>query len=251
MLINAVIIFFQEVFEAALLMSLLLATSHKQQMRFHWFALAILFGLAGATLYAWQMPNVSEMFDYVGQEVTNAVLQISISLCLALVLLSPRLLRWPMITAVAAAMSLEGSEIVIYVSGFLQQQQHSLALLTGSLIGSCIGASFGAILYYSLIRYRSIAAQRITAVLIAITSASMLSQACQQLVQADWLPGFFTVWNSSRIISEQSVVGHLLYAFFGYEATPNLTQLIGYLLPLVILLLLSGLRNAKDTAHAA
>ena len=41
------------------------------------------------------------------------------------------------------------------------------------------------------------------------------------LVQADWLPASQPLWNSSAWLPEGSLLGQLLYALIGYEATPG------------------------------
>jgi len=61
-------------------------------------------------------------------------------------------------------------------------------------------------------------------VLLILIASGMLSQASLLLIQADWLPSQLPLWNSSAFISEKSVVGQLLYAVIGYEATPTPIQ---------------------------
>jgi high-affinity iron transporter len=71
MLLSSVTLILQETLEAALLVSVLLVISHQQQNKSRW----LLFGIAGGMLlsflYAGYMVEISEWFDYVGQEIVT------------------------------------------------------------------------------------------------------------------------------------------------------------------------------------
>ena len=71
-----------------------------------------------------------------------------------------------------------------------------------------------------------------TAVLILMATGTVM-QATMLLEQVDWLPAGQALWDSSRFISEQSTAGQLLYAVFGYEATPSATQAVLYMVCLL------------------
>ena len=61
------------------------------------------------------------------------------------------------------------------------------------------------------------------------------AHATQLLIQADWLPSELPIWNSNKLLSEQSIIGQLASANFGYEATPTLIQLYFYLVSLSLI----------------
>lgn len=238
MLIHAVVIFFQEVFEASLLAGLLLAIASQHRLPMRWLWQAFACGMIGATIYAANLQRVSEWFDYVGQELANALLQTGIFTSLLLLLAIDRrtsalagrqLLPRCMTAALALAIMMEGAEIVIYLGSAAHHSQQLFAIGSGAILGSAIGASFAALIYFALVRYPGPVARLVTRLLLCFTAAAMLSQASQLLVQADWLTGGTMVWNSSALIDEQSLAGHFLYALLGYEATPNRAQLAAYL----------------------
>ncbi len=80
MFLNAVMLVLQEMIEAALLISVLLVFTHLFQkswdkafvLRTRWVAISVVMGTLGAAVYSYYTPQISEMFDYVGQEVFNA-----------------------------------------------------------------------------------------------------------------------------------------------------------------------------------
>ena len=73
------------------------------------------------------------------------------------------------------------------------------------------------------------------AVLLGLLAAGMASQAAQMLVQADWLPSQYPAWDSSWLVSEQSVTGQLLYALVSYEATPTPLQIFIHIAAIIVL----------------
>jgi high-affinity iron transporter len=130
---------------------------------------------------------------------------------------------------VMLAITREGSEIVLYLSGLLQQEQHVQAVLMGSGVGFGIGLSIGFLLFYGLQGLPPLWGRRATTFLLALFAGNMLSQAVLLLIQADWLPANQALWDSSGWLSEKSPMGQLLYALIGYEATPSLWQVLAYL----------------------
>jgi high-affinity iron transporter len=239
MLLSSVIIVLREVLEAALLFSLLIALSRRMGISCRWVWVALVIGLLGAAIYGFNIGDVTEWFDGVGQEVVNALLQIAIyALLCVLPVYAIRYQRgYPapvsaitvvMVSSLALAIIREGSEILTYLSGFMQVEDLAVPVLAGSVIGAGIGMSVGAVFYYALLSFGRRAAIGTGAVLLVMVAAGMAAQAAQLLIQADWLPSDYPAWDSSWLIEEQSVTGQMLYAMVGYEATPTPLQLYIY-----------------------
>lgn len=260
MLLSAVIIILQEVLEAALLVSVLLAITHILKMPMRWLAYAFSLGLCGAFLYQLNLETISSAFDYVGQEVSNATMQTAVYACLALAVFFldyASSATWQKNMGICMAMALglsivrEGSEIFIYIGSFVQQEEDLLSACLGGIIGTAIGTSLAALIYYTLVSINRSSALITARLLLALVAAAMLSQAVQLLVQADWLPSHAPLWDSSALLSEESLPGHLLYAIAGYEATPGLLQLLAYLFALASILAMPGLRPSRRVTHHA
>lgn len=243
MLLNAVILILQETLEAALLLSILAALAYHSKSRLGWLPISLVAGCILALLYALNLESVTTSFDYIGQELLNASLQILIALSIGGVALAqapgrsdveaagaPRRRLYAVCAALALSMAIarEGSEIFIYLQGFLAQDTWPQSVMTGSFIGFCIGASTGLLLFYGLCAMRSQPGVWVDLALLALFAGNMLSQAVQQLEQASVLPTTVAMWDSSAIIREDSLLGQLLYALVGYESTPSVLQFIGY-----------------------
>ena len=243
MLLNSVILILQETLEAALLISVLLALNFQFRKSWTWLPYALIFGLVGASLYAFYISPISEWFDYVGQEVTNASIHIAIvfaMVCYTAIVstnIAGRAYSLAAALIVSLAILREGSEILVYLSGFVYQTEEFPAVGVGASIGFGIGLSTGIIAYYTLVKLPGKWSILLPLALLAIFAGSMASQATLELSQADWLPYTAMLWDSSSLISESSIMGQLLYALFGYEATPSAAQVAAYLGTILLLVI--------------
>jgi high-affinity iron transporter len=221
----------REVLEAALLMSVLLAMTRFLRLSGRWGVAALILGFLGAVSYGYALGPVSELFDGVGQEICNAALQFTAFALLAVVafLIARRIQEPPgrqntlqllMAATVALAITREGAEILVYVSGFWSMNDFFSAVGVGSLIGASIGFSVGILIYYLLLAQPSRRALPICVVLLFLVAAGMSSQATRLLIQADWISTAGALWDTSGILPEDSLPGQLLYALVGYEASP-------------------------------
>ena len=239
MILSSVIIILGEVLEFTILASIFLALSFHLKLSRHWIIYAILLGITGAISYAIFFDEISQWFDDFGQEVFNAMIQLCIYLCILIFCCiifiaeknksSLKYLQWPMILCLSLALTREGSEIYLYLSGVLASERFVIPVLTGSALGAGIGLSFGILIYYLFINlpYRKSLYGGYT--LFLFIAAGMLSQAVRLLIQIDWLPAQKIVWDTSSWLDESSVIGRLSYTLIGYEATPTMIEVQFYI----------------------
>jgi high-affinity iron transporter len=253
MFLDAVILILQEILEASLLLSVLLAVNFllladgksDAALPMRWYWRAQWAGIAGAACYAWAMPIVSEWFDYVGQEVVNASMQLLVIGCLygyGLLLRPQRVLAGYrqrlagvlLVVIVAVGITREGSEILLYLNGIMATPTALTPVLLGAGVATGIGVSAGILLYFALLGLALKTALRVGLILLALFAGNMAAQAMQLLNQADWVPTTPQLWNSSAWLPEYTVTGQLLYALIGYEATPSALQGAAYLVAFVM-----------------
>ncbi len=246
MLLTTVVLVLREMLEAALIVSVLLAWSVLHVRSRRWIGAALAAGIAGAAVYAVNAATVSEWFDYVGMEVVNAAMQFAVCAVLLALAARPtaRAATWPMLIAVALAVVREGFEILLYLSGFIADRGAWSTVALGSALGAGIGISAGALLFYLVVGLPRARALRLAQVLIALFAGNMAAQGVLLLIQADWIPGGVQVWNTGDVLAEDSVLGQLLYALVGYEATPSIWQVTAYV---AMFCLLFGLFLRRST----
>jgi len=240
MLINSVGIILREVLEASLIMSVLLALSHLNQLSKSWCVNAIIMGIVGAILYAVNLATISELYDGLGQEVVNICLYLLVFIFVLIIVKTlsqkqnAKLFVFSMIGCVTAAIVREGSEIIIYLNGFSSIPELFMPVLIGGAIGAGIGLSVGVFFYYLIINLSVLNAYCFSLAILILVAGGLISQTTQLLLQADLVPSQSVIWDSSWLVSEHSLVGQILFALIGYEATPTLLQVVLYVVSMVI-----------------
>jgi high-affinity iron transporter len=249
-LLTSVVIVLREVLEAALLISILSALSGIMGISRQWLLWAFGCGFAGAVSYKLGINPVSDLFDGTGQELSSAAMQFLIYLLLVVfAFLAGRSISGRgshgaftvlvMAAIIALAITREGFEVLVYLFGFADEWQQSLAILTGALIGAGVGISAGALVYYLFSNMKHRYALLLGLCLLSLVAAGMISQAALLLIQADWLPAQLPLWDTSAWLAEQSITGTVLYALIGYEATPTAIQAACYFGGLLLILMVA------------
>jgi high-affinity iron transporter len=229
-------------------------------------------GILGAVLLALAADSITPLADGMGQEIINATI-----LFLAVIMLSWHLLwmrkhaiestekvkqvgqavsngdREPLILTLVIGLAIlrEGSEAVLFLYGLAAAGTDSAELLLGGSLGLLGGIVAGSILYLGIARIPVGKLFQVSGWLILLLTAGLASQAVSYLVQADLLPALgYGVWDSSFLVSEQSVAGHVLHILIGYVDHPMGIQVITYALT-ICLLVTAGYVMKRQPAKVA
>jgi high-affinity iron transporter len=255
MLATAIIVF-REVLEAALIVGLVLAASQGVARRGAWVGGGIAAGIVGAAAVAAGADAIAAAVAGIGQEVFNAAILLAAVAMLGwhniwmtrhgreLTIAANRLgaaVRagtqplWALAFAVALAVLREGSEVVLFLYGIAAAGDGGAAAMAiGGALGLAGGIAAGAALYLGLVRIPLRHLFSVTSWLVLLLAAGMASQAAAFLLQADLLPPLgTTLWNTSFLLSEQSLAGRVLHTLIGYSAQPAGIQLVFYLVTLI------------------
>ncbi len=241
-MISAVIIVLREVLEGVLLICMLMASAAAMGHRLRWLTAGLLLGIAGAYSYAVFLDPITMLFDGLGQEIISALMLLSVALALVVHvhLIATHALRPAsggpsravlVLCLLASTLSIarEGGEVYLYVYAFGVQAGQMASVMSGAVIGTGIGLSFGTFFYYGLRALSRQACLWTCAGIATMTSAGLVMQATYNLEQADLLPGQQPLWDTSALVMESSLTGEMFQAAFGYEATPTGVQLSLYL----------------------
>ncbi len=231
-MIGAVILVLRETLEATFLLSILFVMSRYLGQKNKVLTVAIIIGFMSSILVATAMPLISNLFDGVGQELLFFMVLISLAMCIQVTIYSSfeqilfhkvnKLLAKTIGSIIILAISLEGAEIFLYVKSTFYSK------IMGSIIGLGIGLSLGIISFY-LFLFLGRLGRWLSLLLLTLISAGMASQALSYLMQANYLRAGYPLWNSNDLIAETSLVGQLLYALLGYEASPTAQQVLVYI----------------------
>jgi high-affinity iron transporter len=250
-MLGAAVIVFREVLEAALIVGIVLAASAGAPRRGFWVWLGLLAGVAGAGLIALFAGAIAGAASGVGQELLNA----------AILLVAVAMLGWHNIwmsrhgrelaatarsmgdavisgarplyvlaVVVGLAVLREGSETVLFLYGIAAAGGLSVgSLIAGGTLGLAGGIGIGAALYLGLLRIPTHRLFTVTSWLVLLLAAGMAAQAAGFLVQADLLPPLGdAVWDTSSVLTEDSVLGKALHTLIGYVSRPDGIQILFY-----------------------
>jgi high-affinity iron transporter len=259
-MLGALIIVFREVIEAGLIVSIVLAATRGVLGRGRWVTIGIGGGVLGASVVAIFAGVISDAFQGAGQELFNAtVLGIAVIMLMwhnAWMARHGREIADEMrqvgtavsegvkpLTALAIVVGLavlrEGSEVVLFLYGIMASGTSGSALLVGGMLGIAAGAAFSALTYFGLLAIPNRHIFSVTSWLIALLAAGMAAQAMQFLNNAGLVVALdHTVWDTSWLLSEKSIVGRLLHTLIGYADRPTEMQLIVYIATLFAMFLL-------------
>ena len=263
-MLPSMLIVFREVFEAGLVIGIVMAVTSSVPGRGLWVAGGVAAGVLGACIVALFTGGLSELFGGSGQELFNAGI-----LGFAVVMLGwhniwmarhGREIASEMRAAgeavatgakslaalavvVMIAVLREGSEVVLFLYGVAAAQGGGdLSMAAGGAAGLVLGALVCLLTYLGLITIPARYLFAVTSTLIALLAAGMAAQAIAFLQQANILTAFDeTVWNTSWILSDSSLLGRALHTLIGYVDRPTAMQLIAYAATLAVILVLMRL----------
>jgi high-affinity iron transporter len=144
---------------------------------------------------------------------------------------------WALGSVVALAVLREGSEIVLFLYGIaLGGNGGPVAMAVGGAIGLGLGVAAGTGIYWGLVSIPMRHLFTVTSWLVLLLAAGLASQGAAFLMQADLLPPLGSnVWDTSFLLSDQSLAGRILHTLVGYTAQPAGIQLVFYLATLALI----------------
>jgi high-affinity iron transporter len=259
-MLGALIIVFREVIEAGLIVGIVLAATRGVAERGRWVTIGVVCGVVGASIVAMFAGVISDAFQGSGQELFNAsVLGVAVIMLMwhnAWMARHGREIADEMrrvgtavsegvkpLTALAVVVGLavlrEGSEVVLFLYGILASGTTVSAALIGGVLGIVAGAAFSALTYLGLLAIPNRHIFSVTSWLIALLAAGMAAQSVHFLNNAGLVQALDqTVWDTSWLLSENSILGRMLHALIGYTERPTQMQLLVYILSLVAMYLL-------------
>jgi high-affinity iron transporter len=269
----ALIIVFREVFEAGLIIGIVLAVTRSVPHRNRWIIGGVLAGALAACAVAVFAGALSQLFAGMGQELFNAAI-----LAVAVMMLTwhnvwmarhgremagemravgqavaegtKSLLALALVVGVAVLR--EGSEVALFLYGVVATDGGSaLSLAIGGIIGLALGAAVCLLTYFGLMRIPPRALFATTTVLITLLAAGMAAQAVAFLERANWLNSLDTViWDSQWLLSDKSMAGRAMHTLIGYTDQPTEMQLLVYLAVLTVTVVLMRLTGSQHSNRA-
>jgi high-affinity iron transporter len=268
------VIVLREIVEAGLIVGIVLAASKGVRGRSWWVGYGVIGGTFGACIVALFAGQLGALFEGSGQDLFNA----------AILLLAVTMLTWhnvwmashgramaremrevgaavasgerPLFAlsiVVGVAVLREGSEIVLFLYGIAAAGGASTgSMMAGGALGLLAGVAVSALMYFGLLAIPAHRLFTVTSGLITLLAAGLAAQAVVFLQQAGYIDMLTrTVWNSSAILSQDSIPGRLLHTLIGYSDRPNGAQLLVYIATVLVIVVLMKVVHASHAARRA
>lgn len=186
----------------------------------------------------WMSTHGKEMVDHMRQ-VTDSVKAGSSSVAILLVVVALAVLR-------------EGSEIVLFLYGMAAGGAGRLSFYGGVPIGLAAGAAVGFALYFGLLRIPIRYFFTATNWMLVVLASGLAASAAGYLIQADLMPAWGgQLWDSSWLLSNDSIAGQALHILTGYAARPAGMQIVFWVMTLATLCIGMWVVSVRHTTMQA
>jgi len=248
-LVASFVLFLREGLEASLIVSILFAALRQlgelKKMRAVWIgiALAVVASLGGgAVIYITIREYNGSTFQTIFETITYLVAVVLLTSMTFWLQSHTRSLKKDLTSQAAMAGSAfglgllafftvgrEGLETAVF-SLALAFQTSGFWLLLGALLGLATSMVLCWLIYHLGYRLDFRIFFRIMGILLLVFAAGLLANAIQNMQELGWISfGTAQLWNSAKILSEDSTLGDILHVFIGYAESPSILQISLYL----------------------
>jgi high-affinity iron transporter len=142
--------------------------------------------------------------------------------------------RWGIAVLAFIAVVREGIELSLFLTASALSAGISNTML-GAIVGILLAVGLGWGTYHRLIKLNLRTFFQVTGAVLIVFAAGLIGHGIHEFIEAGWIPGLISpLWNLDPLLPESSWLGQILTALFGYQSSPSLTELLGYLAYVVV-----------------
>jgi high-affinity iron transporter len=259
------IIIFRECLEIALLLGVILAsTSHIKNSRIY-VIMGAMTGIVLASIFAFFIRTVTIVYGTYGDEIfdSSVILLTAVIISWTVVwmqgytqkiknnlgklaekIITNNASKTLLVAIVASTIFREGAEIILLVYGISSASLSASEYVIGLVIGSISGFIVGVVIYTGLIKLAGKYIFKVSTILLILIAAGLASEAAGILTSVGVIEMYReTLWDTSWLIDNNSIVGKLLHITVGYDSKPNGMQIIFYLSSIMFTLTMMKIRT--------
>lgn len=123
----------------------------------------------------------------------------------------------------------EGLETTLFLSGGASTSDSTLAYWGGAVVGLLIASLLGVLLYRGALRLDLRRFFTVSGWLLILFAAGMIANGVKEWHEAGLLPQLIPhIWDTYALLPDTTVLGRLIGALFGYDPSPSLLQVLGW-----------------------
>jgi high-affinity iron transporter len=159
--------------------------------------------------------------------------------------------KWSLFGLAFLAVFREGVELALFLTAAAFSASGRQTIV-GALFGLGAASLLGWFLFATTIRLNLRRFFQVTGLLLIFFAAGLVAHSLQAFNELGWVPSVIEhIWNLNPILNDQSTLGQVLAALFGYNASPSLTEVLAYAGYLGIVVLISQLAGHRRKAGPA
>jgi high-affinity iron transporter len=252
------VIFFREVLEITLIIGVIMAATRDLLGRNFWVITGIISGILGSIAISLSINQIIDSFEGEGEEIFKAAIMLIASMMVAWTVIwmkihSKEIMHkaerigksategqvplYTLAIIIATSMLREGTEIILFTYGSVISNKIKITeVMMGGLIGAGGAVFVATLIYLGLLKVSKKYFFIVTTWLLILFASAMASEFANSLASLGVIPSFASpVWDSSWLMSEDSIIGKTLHVILGYTSKPSGIQLIFYLTTLTVI----------------
>ncbi len=155
---------------------------------------------------------------------------------------------WPLFLLAFLSVVREGVELALFLAAARFASGRPVWL--GALLGLALAALLGWGLFRATLQLDLQKFFRVTGALLLLFAAGLVAHGVHEFNELGWIPPLIEhLWDTNHILDENSSVGALFKALFGYNGNPSLSEVLAYFGYFAAIL--AGLRWQKRRMPAA
>ena len=122
----------------------------------------------------------------------------------------------------------EGIELALYLTA-ISLSSTGIQTLLGTSIGLFVASLLGYLLFTTTLRLNMKRFFQVTGIILILIAAGLLAHSIAEFNEAGIIPAIISpIWDLNHLLDDQSIVGMIFRALFGYNGNPSLTEALGY-----------------------
>lgn len=260
------IVVFRECLEIALLLGVITAVTNPIKNSKIYIVLGSMLGVVLASLFALSARSIVNSFDGMGDEIFDALVVLLTAILISFTVVwmqgytkrvkqnlgklsddinSGSASKFMLVLVIAMTILREGAEIILFVYSIVSTEHIEGTNYVMSLVlGSTAGFIVGAIIYLGLMNLSGKYIFKVSTALLILIAAGLASKAAGILTYSGILDIYDDqLWDSSWIVSNNSILGKVLNITIGYDSKPNTMQIIFYLSTIMLNVTMMKIRS--------
>jgi high-affinity iron transporter len=136
--------------------------------------------------------------------------------------------KWSLFGLAFLAVLREGVELALFLTAAAFSSGARQTVL-GALLGLGTAALLGWSLFATTVRLNLRRFFQVTGILLIFFAAGLVAHSLHEFNDLGWVPSVIAhVWNLNPFLNDQSTLGQVLAALFGYNGSPSLTEVLAY-----------------------